>query len=206
MARNAHVHLIDEDSSRRAAIAYDLHQRNIHTEIYEGLWEFVERAPVSGAILANDNSGSGDAYELLEFMKNKDCLLPVAMFAANPSPERIVKAMTSGAYSYLEWPFEPGEVERAVREMLKKAAKELPRARKIAQAERAVARLSPREYEVLRLLIDGTSNKAMARILEISPRTVEIHRSNMLAKLNAASSADAVRIGVYAGVDESDRD
>jgi FixJ family two-component response regulator len=203
MSRTAYVHLIDEDSSRRAAIAYELHSQNIHTEIYEGLWEFMQRAPTSGAVLANDNAARGGVNEILDIIRRRrGRQLPVAMFAESPSPEKIVKAMSAGAYSYLQWPFKPGEVEFAIEEMMKKSAKDFSRAKKIAQAEEAVSTLSPREYDVLRLLVDGASNKEIARSLVISPRTVELHRSSMLKKLNAVSSADAVRIGVYAGVDE----
>ena len=69
------------------------------------------------------------------------------------------------------------------------------------EAADLIRTLSPRETHVLALMTRGYSNKAIARQLEISPRTVEVHRANMLAKINARSSADAVRVGVYAGLD-----
>ena len=70
-----------------------------------------------------------------------------------------------------------------------------------ALAKNAVERLTPRELQVLKGIVQGDSSKGIARCLEISPRTVEIHRANLMRKLGAGSSADAVRIGIYAGVD-----
>lgn len=71
-------------------------------------------------------------------------------------------------------------------------------------AVKAVERLSTRELEVLIGLVRGASNKAIGRALGISPRTVEIHRSNLKRKLGAASTADLVRIGIYAGIDDDE--
>ena len=70
-----------------------------------------------------------------------------------------------------------------------------------ALAKNAVERLAPRELQVLKGIVHGYSSKGIARCLGISPRTAEIHRANLMRKLGAGSSADVVRIGIYAGVD-----
>ena len=71
-------------------------------------------------------------------------------------------------------------------------------------AVKAVEGLSARELEVLMGLVQGASNKAIGRTLGISPRTVEIHRANLKRKLGAVSTADLVRIGIYAGIDDDE--
>jgi DNA-binding CsgD family transcriptional regulator len=71
-------------------------------------------------------------------------------------------------------------------------------------AKAAVDHLSEREFEVLELMIEGNSNKEIGRELSISPRTVEIHRANMMRKLNARTPSDAVRLAMLAGVDRDD--
>ena len=78
----------------------------------------------------------------------------------------------------------------------------LRRERLLSRARSQVEALSRREKQVLTLLIGGLSNRRIAEALEISPRTVEIHRSNMMTKLRARSVADAVKTGLYAGLDE----
>jgi two-component system response regulator FixJ len=195
------VHLIDPDTSRRASIARDLYSRGIHTEVYEGLREFAERVPATGTVLANDGSDD-DANQLLKLIECEVGYLPVAMFASSPSPEMIVRAMTCGATSYLKWPFVPGEVERVIDDMAQRAARDVRTERKFAKAREAASTLSRREIDVLRVLLDGASNKEIARKLAISHRTVEIHRANIMSKLNARSVADVVRIGIYANLDD----
>lgn len=75
----------------------------------------------------------------------------------------------------------------------------------IADAKRAIAALTPRQRDVLRGVLRGDSSKQIAHDLGISPRTVEIHRSSMLGRLGARTTADAVRIGIYAEMDSIDR-
>ena len=88
-----------------------------------------------------------------------------------------------------------------VRQVKDRAAVVLNSERRSAVSARVVGTLSPREREVLVLMIEGHSNKSIADILGISARTVEIHRGKVIRKLEAGSTAGAVRVGIYAGVD-----
>ena len=75
------------------------------------------------------------------------------------------------------------------------------RERRDAKAQKLIRLLTGREMDVLKCLVSGASNNEIASRLGISPRTVEVHRANMMRRLNARSVADAVRIGLYAGLD-----
>ncbi|MDG1826206.1 MAG: LuxR C-terminal-related transcriptional regulator, partial [Henriciella sp.] len=72
------------------------------------------------------------------------------------------------------------------------------------EAQSKLTKLTPREREVLECLVDGLTNKAIADVLSISPRTIEIHRSNMMEKLEAESLSAALRIAFVAGVGMKD--
>jgi len=196
------VHVVDPDINRRAAVSYSLQARNFHTEIYEGFWELIDRFPERGAILANDNLESDEALELVDYVQIKGPQLPIALFSASPSTARVVQALSHGALSYLNWPSEGDDLEGVIEDIVRRSERGRGKASRVKQAREAVSRLSPREHEVLEALVNGCSSKKIGKLLNISPRTVEIHRSNMLTKLNAVSSPDAVRIGVYAGLDE----
>ena len=202
MVANVSVHLIDPDSRRRAAISRLLYSCNLHAEVYEGIWELIDRVPADGVILAHGASDRAMDDSLLGMIKRKARHLPFAMYGSSPTVEQVVQTMRSGAYSYLEWPCDADLVARTIRELEKHGSNERRLAKRVSQAAESIGKLSPREGEVLRALVQGNSNKEIARRLEISPRTVEIHRANMMAKLGAHSSADAVRAGIYAGLDE----
>jgi FixJ family two-component response regulator len=202
MAVRSHIHVIDPDFRRRASISRELIRLDLHPEIYESVFEFGAQVPKAGMILASDDEVRSDLPELIEMLDATGRRLPVAMYSNEPSPEKIVKAMLDGALDYLQWPFEPKLLDRAVDRLHAEGKRRAEQDRRRARARALVEALSPRELEVLSLVVLGNANKEIAEDLGISPRTVEIHRSNMMRKLNARSTSDAVRVALYAGIDE----
>jgi FixJ family two-component response regulator len=199
MAARHHVHVIDPNPARRAKIARELYSPSIHAEIYESVEELLNRAPTHGSLLIADQEPA-DAEESLEELWSQSSYLPAAFYSEHPSPQRIVEAMLSGALDYLEWPFSSETLDRSVRRLQQQGDQAAKAMRRKAEARQLVATLTPRERDVLVGLLEGESNKGIAKKLGLSPRTVEIHRGNMMARLNAQSTSDAVRIGIYAGL------
>ncbi len=111
-----------------------------------------------------------------------------------------VEAMKAGALDFVEKPFEAarllGSIEAAFRVLEQSEAA----ARRARAARDKITSLSPREGDVFRGLIDGRPNKAIADALDLSPRTVEIHRANLMEKLSARSVPEAMRIAFAAGM------
>jgi two-component system response regulator FixJ len=199
MAARHHVHVVDPNPARRARIARELYSPSIHAEIYESVEELVNRAPTHGSLLIADETPA-DTEESLEELWSQSSYLPVAFYSEDPSPQRIVEAMLSGALDYLQWPFSPETLDRSVTRLQRQGDEAAKAMRRKAEARQLVATLTPRERDVLEGLLEGESNKGIAKKLGLSPRTVEIHRGNMMARLNAQSTSDAVRIGIYAGL------
>ena len=195
------VHVIDMDVRRRARVSRELNGFSLHTEIYEDVREFLDVAPSTGLILAANNPNAGE-HNLPEIIKELGIHLPIVGYAEEPSTEEVVEAMIAGAAGFLQWPFGNRELVAMLNRISNEGEQRLRRERILAQAKARVATLSRREREVLTALIAGQSNKQIAQMLNISPRTVEIHRSNMMTKLRARSVADAVKTGLYAGLDE----
>jgi FixJ family two-component response regulator len=194
------VHIVDSDHKRRAAIARQLYGRAIHAEIYEDLDELGSRSPSRGGVLINDDASAVECSADNDNIARSTGHLPVAFFSSNPATPRIVQAMRGGAVDYLEWPFTPQAINDNVARLAQLGEESTGVARRKAETLRRVERLTQREREVLSSLIEGNSNKQTAMKLGISPRTVEIHRANMMARLNARSTGDAVRIGLEAGI------
>lgn len=169
-----------------------------HAEIYENFAELVAAAPARGVILAGIDSG--EAAGLLSELHSAGLLLPVILFAENPSPTDIVRAAHEGVADFLSWPFSGDELASACaygRSFMKRRGEMMGRQhRSVAMVDA----LSQRERQILVLMIEGLSNKNMAAQLDLSPRTIEDYRLNMMKKLEARSSGAAIRIGLEAGL------
>jgi FixJ family two-component response regulator len=202
MFMQSHVHVIDPDLRRRARVSRELMHMDMHAEIYEGIEEFGACLPKPGMILAADDSSEYDPHDLIDLIDSDGNRLPVAMYSDAPSPEKIVKAMIDGALDYLQWPFDPVLLDRAMERLQVEGERRAERHRRESEAKALVEELSRREREVLISIVQGRANKETAEELGISTRTVEIHRSNMMRKLRARSTADAVRLALYAGLDQ----
>lgn len=201
MAVRHHVHVIDRNPARRARIAHELYSPSIHAEIYESVEELLLRAPTQGSLLIADDEPA-ETEGSLEELWSQSNYLPAAFYSEHPSPQRVVEAMLSGALDYLEWPFSSETLDRSVLRLVRQSDQTARTMRRKTEARRLVAALTPRERDVLMGLLEGESNKGIALKLGLSPRTVEIHRANMMARLNAQSTSDAVRIGIYAGLED----
>lgn len=193
----SHIHIVDQDMRRRATLSRKIIELRSHAEIYEDFTEFAQRLPQEGLLLVANN----EASSLLELLNEGSIELPLIVYAEHPDMSEVVEAVQSGALDFLEWPI----TQERLRDVLQRAdelgSRKIAQIRKRTAARNRVSALSSRERDVLLGLVAGGSNKTIAEELAISPRTVEIHRGNMMRKLGAASSGDAVRIALYAGLD-----
>ena len=199
MAGRAHV--VDRDAGRRARVSRELDSYFLRIAIYEGLYEFLDAAPTEGLVFAAADSDA-QGQPLDEIMRTTGIDLPIIGYAEDLVLEDVVEAMAAGAAGFLQWPFGCRQLSNTLRRISGEGAQRLKRQRAFSQARAQVGILSPRERQVLTLLVAGLTNKQIAQALEISFRTVEIHRSHMMLKLGARSAAHAVKIGLYAGLDD----
>ncbi|MEO6093065.1 MAG: LuxR C-terminal-related transcriptional regulator [Novosphingobium sp.] len=198
MRNDSQLILIDGDLRRRAAISHCLSGSGIHVEPFEDIGELTTRWPRLGLIVAHDAGGSITA--LMRHMAGSGNWLPVIAFSDQPSPEMIVAAVLDGAINYIAWPFDAARLDAAIAAAEERAAN-LGNARlREAMARSRIDRLTRREREVLSGVASGLSNRLIGQRLCISPRTVEIHRSNMLNKMGAHHTSEAIRIAIEAAL------
>lgn len=196
------VHILDGDVKRRAQVAYSLSSQHYRTQIYESLDEVVNFPPRDGLLLVNDGFAAAGISQVASVIAANMSRVPVIVFGESPTTGDVVRAMQAGAVDYLEWPFDADRFEQSVAQAQTDTAS---LARTVERRQNAVARLevlTEREREVLRNLIHGHSSKDIGVLLKISPRTVEVHRASLIAKLAARSTSDAIRIGIYGGLDD----
>lgn len=198
MVSGRQLKLVDSNIRRRAAISHSLSASGFHVEPFEDIDEFAVHWPQTGVILLEDSRGTIAA--LLQRMAASGKWLPVIGFSEQPSTNAVVKAILDGAVDYIEWPFDIAKVRGAY------AAAEASRATigtvrlREVRARRHIEKLSRREREVLTGITGGLSNRLIGEQLAISPRTVEIHRANMLTKMGASHTSDAIRIAIEAAL------
>lgn len=188
------LHIVGGESRSRAEQARIAFALGHHAEVYSDTEELLERPPGQGIVIVTDDGSEGATAGLLNRSAERGLWLPVVMASPNPAIERVVDAIRAGALDYLALPFEMNSFARRLRWIQGEAAQYVERRRTQVLARIALDTLSPREHEVLHFLSEGFSNKEIARALAISPRTVEIHRGNMMTKLGARHVAQAVRL------------
>ncbi len=195
------VFLIDDDAAVRRGVAALLTAADYTVSIFTSGEEFLSEMgslDIDDAALLVDVCMPGiQGLELQEKLNRDGVDLPVIVMTAHGDIPMAVRAMRNGAVDFLEKPFTVDEVttslERAhaiSRPVIKGAQKASPELCKNYDS------LTPRESEVLRNVVDGSTNKEIARSLDVSPRTIEVHRQNMMSKMNAKSFAELVRMAV----------
>jgi len=189
------VIVVDADSSRRNMVARLFFRNSWHVEPYETVDELRAFWPDANMVVLHDEA---DALRTtFELMASKGCWLPLIAYSLKPEPGRIVDAILMGAMDYLGWPI----TDIALRERLQLLSRRRRAFMEFRQrtnaSQRLIEKLSQREREVLFGLARGASNKGIARELQISPRTIEIHRANMMGKLGATHLGEAIAVAFY---------
>jgi len=201
------VHLVDDDESIRRSVSFMLRTSGYLVKTYASGVEFLAniKAAVPGCILLDVQMPEVDGLEVQKRLREQGILLPVIVMTAHGDVTVSVQAMKAGAVDFIEKPFEKAVLLGAIEDGFGRLEQT---GRRHARAEEARVRLdalTPRELDVMKGLVRGHPNKTIAYDLDISPRTVEIHRANLMTKLGVASLSEALRIAFAAGLgDEGD--
>lgn len=171
-----------------------------HAEVYADLDELADHMPDNGVLVVRDDPATGGVSAVLNRLADHGHWLPLIATDLEPSASRIVAAMKAGALDYLPLPLEAQRFADSLNQVASEITRHGAAQRRMIEARGRIASLSTREREVLHWLAEGSSNKNIARELDISPRTVEIHRANMMAKLGAKHAAEAVRLRIESGM------
>jgi len=196
------VHLVDDDEAIRRSAGFMLKTSGYRVIAYESGVELLRnvRALEPGAVLLDIRMPQMDGLEVQRALQEQGCRLPVVIMTGHGDVTVAVQAMKAGAIDFIEKPFE----KQTLLSSLTAAAERLSHAQESSvrgdQARVRLNVLTARERDVLEGLVKGLPNKTIAYDLGISPRTVEIHRANLMDKLEVRSLSEALRIAFAAGL------
>jgi two-component system response regulator FixJ len=196
------VYLVDDDEAFRDSLRWMMRAAGYRVEVYATAEHFLathERD--AGACLVLDLRMPGmSGLELQEELIRREERIPTIFVTAHGDVALAVRAVKRGAFDFIEKPF-PGQALLAlVREAVRQDRRELVAATQSRDVAERLAALSPREHEVMKLVMQGKTNKTIAAELAIGVKTVETHRAHMMEKLGATSIAELVRIVLAASL------
>lgn len=197
---DAVVHLIDDDEDVRRALAFLLGTAGFAVKVYDSATSFLEKydGSASGCVVSDVRMPGLDGLQLLRRLKETGSKAPVIVMTGHADVILAVEAMKAGAVDFIEKPFPDEKLLTAIEAALARRERTQP-AGNVAQIRERMASLSAREREVLDGLLAGHPNKTIAFDLGLSPRTVEVHRANVMIKMGASSLSELVRMVLSAG-------
>lgn len=190
------VYLVDDDEALRGAIAWLLGTVGLKVRDFASGQEFLDQfGPVEspGCIVLDVRMPGKSGLEVQQELRAADCPLPVIILTGHGDAPMAARAIKDGAFDFVEKPFN----NQALLDTLQKAIHESETRIRTRQHRdeiiRRIQSLSEREHQVLSLIIKGKSNQDMADALDISRRTVEVHRANLMEKMAVTSVAELMR-------------
>jgi two-component system response regulator FixJ len=201
MTADADVHVIDDDEAVRESIDFLLRSAGLSVQTYDSAASFLEAAPTitAGCIITDVRMPGLSGIDLLRRLQEMQIGLPVIVITGHGDVPLAVEAMKSGAIDFLEKPFDDDVLLTSVRSALNRSEESAAIESERADIRARIAALTQRERDVLDGLVAGHPNKIIAFKLEISPRTVEIYRANLMTKMKAGSLSELVRMSLVAG-------
>lgn len=196
------VHIVDDEESMRRSTSYALKTAGYAVTTWPSGAAFLKevRHVERGCILLDIRMPEIDGLEVQQILAERGVTMPVVVMTGHGDIGIAVRAMKGGAADFLEKPFERATLLGAIEAAFERIARAETVTARAADAEVVLGVLTPRERDVLEGLAHGLPNKTIAYDLGISPRTVEVHRANLMTKLEVRSLSDALRIAFAAGM------
>lgn len=192
----ATVFVVDDDEAMRDSLYLLLESVNLKARMFASARDFMQFCGPrqEGCLLLDVRMPEMSGMELLETLKSSGITLPVIMITGHGDVPMAVRALKHGAFDFIQKPFMTRELLARVHAALETDRKNRLRSGELEQRRAAFSALTDREMEVVDLVVAGNSSKLIARSLGISPKTVDIHRANIMRKLNVHTVAEMVQL------------
>src|SRR4051812_6058660 len=206
MTKRRMIHIVDDEDAIRRSASFMLKTSGFDVQTWASGVAFLKEARTvqTGCILLDVRMPEMDGLEVQQALIAGGVAMPVVVLTGHGDISIAVRAMKAGAIDFIEKPFEKAKLLEAIEAGFAQLDNKAGRAARALDASTAIAGLTDRERDVLEGLAQGLPNKTIAFDLGISPRTVEVHRANLMTKLGVRSLSDALRLAFAAGLGAGD--
>src|SRR5579863_644142 len=196
------VYVIDDDAAMRDSLNFLLEAADFDVTLFDNARKFLDVLPglAIGCVVSDVRMPGIDGIELLKRMKALNSKFPIVIITGHGDVPLAVEAMKLGAVDFLEKPFDDDRLVGMIGAAIRGNEPALKDEAVTHDLAARIASLSPRERQVMDGLIAGLSNKLIARDYDISPRTIEVYRANVMTKMQASSLSELVRLAMRTGL------
>lgn len=188
------IYIVDDDEDFRNSMQWLLESANHHVVTFPSARDFLDGFDGEiGCMLLDVRMPEINGLALQQIMQERNIQMPIIVISGHGDIQMAVSAMKQGALDFLEKPFDGDVLLRLVNKALTKANKARLANDEVQEIQNCYADLSRREKEVMGLVVAGNANREIAEELDISPKTVEVHRSRVMSKMRAGSLAVLVK-------------
>ena len=201
MPNTISVFVVDDDAAIRDSLSSLLTGAGMRVDTYESGWHFLQvyDPEMQGCVLLDVRMPRLNGLELLSELRARKCRLPIVIMTAHGEIKIAVQAMKLGAADFIEKPFHENSLINTINSALEQSDQELADDQAGSRFLAGISDLSERERQVFDLLVQCDSNKVIAAKLNISPRTVEIHRARVMNKLAMENLSQLLRQATKTG-------
>lgn len=192
------VFVVDDDEAVRDSLSMLMRSVGLAVETYAAASEFLERfdAGRTGCLVLDVRMPGMSGIELQEKLVAREATLPIIFITGHGDVPMAVHALRTGAVDFIQKPFSDQALLDRIQQALAQHVRDQEKAAKKSTIRERIARLTPREKEVMLMVVGGKPNKVVAIDLGVSERTVEIHRARVMEKMQASSLPDLVKMVV----------
>jgi FixJ family two-component response regulator len=192
----ATVYVVDDDDGMRRALSLLLNTVGYKTAAFASPKEFLDtfRPDAAGCLVLDIRMPGMSGLELQQHLNRMGCMLPVIFITGHGDVPMAVQAMKEGAFEFVQKPFRDQDLLDRINHALEQDKESRSSLARRADVQHRIESLTPREKQVMALVVDGAANKVIAIDLGLSERTVEIHRAKVMEKMGARSVAHLVKL------------